>query len=67
MSQVTCIGKHYILEVVHNDISYECTVSYDFKDLFECHPKPTNWVEIENIIRDAAWSGKVKFPNTDTL
>jgi hypothetical protein len=60
MTKVRRISTHYILEVKHNSITYECTVSYDFKDLFECEPKPENWVEIENIIRDAAWNGEIE-------
>jgi hypothetical protein len=35
-------------------------VSSDFKNLYECDPKPENWVEIEDIIRDAAWNLDIK-------
>lgn len=34
--------------------------SSDTKNLFECTPKPENWVEIENIIRDAAWNLEIE-------
>jgi hypothetical protein len=60
MGKVRRISTHYIIEVEHNGITYECTVSYDFKDLFECTPKPKDWVEIENIIREAAWNGEIE-------
>lgn len=60
MPKVKHISTHYILEVEHNGITYECTVSSDFKDLFECNPKPKDWVEIENIIRDVAWNGEIE-------
>jgi hypothetical protein len=60
MSEVKLISTHYILEVTHNEVKYECTVSFDFKDLFECTPSPNDWVEIENIIRNAAWNGEIE-------
>jgi hypothetical protein len=60
MNKVKHISTRYILEVEHNGITYECAVSFDFKDLFECEPKPENWVEIEDAIRDAAWRGEIK-------
>jgi hypothetical protein len=63
--KVECIGKYFILQVNHNGIDYECVVSYDCKNLFECHPQPNDWVEIENIIRDAAYNLEIK--NLDEL
>jgi hypothetical protein len=60
MSKVRRISTYYVLIVEHNGIDYECVVSYDLKDLFECYPEPKNWVEIENIIRDAAWDGDIE-------
>lgn len=59
MSKVTCTGKHLLLEVVHNNITYDCMVSFDCKNLFECDPSPENWTEIEDVIRDAAYNLKI--------
>ena len=60
MSKVECTGKHLLLEVKHKGITYECIMSFDCKDLFECDPKPASWTEIENVIRDAAFNFKIK-------
>jgi hypothetical protein len=60
MNKVICRGKHLLIEVRHNGITYDCVVSYDCKNLYECEPKPDIWVEIENIIRDAAWRGEIE-------
>jgi hypothetical protein len=60
MSKVTCTGKHLLLQVEHNNITYECMVSYDCKELFTCEPEPDSWTEIENIIRDAAWNLEIE-------
>lgn len=55
-SKVRCTGKYLLLEVIHKGITYECMTSSDTKNLYECTPKPENWVEIEDVIRDAAWN-----------
>jgi hypothetical protein len=60
MSKVRCIGKHLLLQVEYNDITYDCMVSYDCKDLFKCEPEPDCWTEIEDIIRDAAWNLEIE-------
>lgn len=60
MSKVICRGKHLLIEVNHNNETYDCVVSYDCKDLYECEPKPDSLVEIENIIREAAWRGEIE-------
>jgi hypothetical protein len=60
MSKVEYITKYHVLEVKHKEITYECMVSSDFKNLYECDPKPENWVEIEDLIRDAAWNLDIK-------
>jgi hypothetical protein len=39
--------------------------SSDTKNLFECTPQPEDWVEIEDVIRDAAWRGEIE--NLDEL
>jgi len=65
MSKVECTGKHLLMDVEHNGITYECIVSYDCKDLFECDPKPDSWTEFEDVIRDAAWNLKIE--NLDEL
>ncbi len=59
MSKVICRGKHLLIEVNHNNKTYDCVVSYDCKDLLECDPLPDMWVEIEDIIREAAWRGEI--------
>jgi hypothetical protein len=60
MSKVKCYNQYFLLEVEHNGVTYDCMVSSDFKDLFECDPSPDCWVEIENIVREAAWSGEIE-------
>lgn len=65
MSKVKCYGKNLLLEVEHDDIVYDCLVSSDCKNLYECEPTPNSWVEIENVIRDAAWNLKIE--NLDEL
>jgi len=60
MSNVICRGKHLLMEVRHNGITYDCVVSDDCKHLYECEPKPDSLVEIEDIIRDAAWRGEIE-------
>ncbi len=65
MSQVICRGKHLLIEVEHEGITYDCLVSSDCKNLFECDPKPDSLVEIENLIREAAWKGEIE--NLDLL
>ena len=53
-SKVMCTGKYLLFEVIHKGIVYECMTSSDTKDLYACDPEPEDWVEIENVIRDAA-------------
>lgn len=65
MSKVKCYGKHLLLAVEHEGIVYDCLVSSDCKDLFECDPAPDSWTEIEDIIRDAAWRSEIE--NLDEL
>ena len=60
MSKVKCTGKHLLLEVKHNNIVYDCVVSFDCKNLFECYPIPDDLIEIENIIRDAAYNLEIE-------
>lgn len=60
MSKVEYIGSYYIFTVIHKDIEYECVTSSDCKNLFKCTPEPENWVEMENIIRDAAFNLEIK-------
>jgi hypothetical protein len=62
---VRCVGKYLLIEVDHNGITYECMTSSDTKDLFECNPEPESWVEIEDIIRNAAWNLEIE--NLDEL
>jgi hypothetical protein len=57
---VKCTGKHLLIEVTFEGIVYDCLVSSDLKNLFRCDPIPENWVEIENLIRDAAWNGNIE-------
>lgn len=65
MSKVRCTGKYLLLEVIHKGVTYECMTSSDTKNLYECTPKPEDWVEIENVIRDAAWNLSIE--NLDEL
>jgi hypothetical protein len=44
MSKVEYITKYHVLEVKHKEITYECMVNSDFKNLYECDPKPKNWI-----------------------
>jgi hypothetical protein len=60
MDKVKCIGKHILLEVQHDEITYECTVCDGVKNLYSCEPRPKGWTEIENVIRDAAWNLKIE-------
>lgn len=62
---VKCTGKYLLIEVIFESVSYECVVSSDCKDLFECNPEPESWTDIENIIREAAWRGEIE--NLDEL
>ena len=59
-TKVEYTGKHLLLNVYHNGVLYECVVSSDCKDLFKCNPAPNNWIEIEDIIRDAAFNLNIK-------
>jgi len=59
-SKVRCTGKYLLFEVIHKGITYECMTSSDTKNLYECTPEPENWVEIENVIRDAAWNLRIE-------
>jgi len=65
MSQVRCTGKHLLMEVEFNGVTYECLTSFDCKDLLGCEPEPENWLHIEDLIRDAAWRGEIE--NLDLL
>jgi hypothetical protein len=65
VSEVRCTGKYLLFDVIHNGLTYECMTSSDTKNLFECTPQPENWVEIEDVIRDAAWRGEIE--NLDEL
>ena len=69
MSKVTCIGKHILLTVEHNGVEYYCVVCGGIKNLYECDPNPqehgSTRLEIEDIIRDAAWSLNIE--NLDEL
>lgn len=60
MSKVRCYGKYLLLEVKHKGKKYDCVVSSDCKNLFECDPEPEDRVEIENIIRDAAYNLEIE-------
>lgn len=60
MSKVNCTGKYLLLEVIHDKIVYNCVVSSDCKNLFECDPEPKDRVEIENIIRTAAYNLEIE-------
>lgn len=57
---VRYIGKHLIFIVTYNDIEYEVITSEDTKDLFDIYPEPESRVEIEDIIRDAAWNLEIE-------
>jgi hypothetical protein len=59
-SKVRCTGKYLLFEVIHKGIVYECMTSSDTKDLYACDPEPEDWVEIENVIRDAAWNLRIE-------
>ena len=65
MSKVICTGKYLLFDVIHKGVTYECMTSSDTKNLFECTPQPEDWVEIEDVIRDAAWRGEIE--NLDEL
>jgi hypothetical protein len=65
MSEVRCTGKYLLFDVIHKGVTYECMTSSDTKNLFECTPQPEDWVEIEDVIRDAAWRGEIE--NLDEL
>ena len=65
MSSVRYTGKYLLFEVIHKGVTYECMTSSDTKNLFECTPKPENWVEIEDVIREAAWNLSIE--NLDEL
>lgn len=65
MSKVRCTGKYLLLEVIHKGVTYECMTSSDTKNLYECTPKPEDWVEIEDVIRDAVWNLSIE--NLDEL
>jgi hypothetical protein len=59
MSKVEYYGSYLLLTVKHGGITYDCLVSEDCKNLYECNPIPDNWVEIEDVIRDHAYKGKI--------
>jgi hypothetical protein len=65
MSEVRCTGKYLLFDVIHKGVTYECMTSSGTKNLFECTPQPEDWVEIEDVIRDAAWRGEIE--NLDEL
>ena len=60
MTKINLITTQYVLNVIHNDIEYECTVSYDFKDIISIIPEIENIIELANIIRDAAMDGNIE-------
>lgn len=52
------IATRYIVELEHNNEIYHCTVTSDFKSILEIDPITDNKTELEQLIRDAAMSGK---------
>lgn len=60
MSQVRCVGKQIRIEVEHNGATYECLFCDSLKNMFECDPEPENWVQLENLVREAAWRGEIE-------
>lgn len=57
---VKLIAKHFVMTVVFEGVEYEAITSEDTKNLYEIHPEPKSRVEIENIIRNAAWNGEIE-------
>jgi len=55
--KVSLITTYYLLNVVYKKINYECLVSYDFKEIYECEPHPENLVELSDFIRDRVMDG----------
>jgi len=58
--KVRYITKHYVFIVTYKGVEYEVTTSEDTKNVYAVYPEPESIVEIENIIRDAAWNLKIE-------
>jgi hypothetical protein len=57
---VKLITKHLVMIVTFEGVEYEATTSEDTKNLYDVHPEPKSRVEIENIIRNAAWNLEIE-------
>jgi hypothetical protein len=55
--KVSLITTYYLLSIVYKKIKYECLVSYDFKEIYECEPQPESLVELIDFIRDRVMDG----------